>query len=124
MIGEKLALKREATFAKNLEEFAVEELYFITEEQNLFEGVQKITFLPKGTIFEITSATFHKNGTSGITTSNIVGTVFVKELNKEMKFEYSWGQLHFLYLEEPCDYWTFPKAIWQDNEDTKKYFIK
>jgi hypothetical protein len=124
LIGKTLTLKRDVVFAKNIDAFYLEELHFITEDEVLFDGVQKIDVLPKGTKIKIESVTFHTNGTSGSTTSNIVGTVFVKALNKEMKFEYSWGKYHLICLDEPCDYWLFPKAVWQDNEDTKKYFIK
>ncbi len=124
LIGKTVTLQRDVILAKNIEAFYLEELHFITEDEELFDGVKKIAVLPKGTTITIESATFLTNGTSGSTTSNIVGSVFVKLLNKEMKFEYSWGEYHLICLEEPCNYWVFPKAVWQKKQDFKKYFIE
>lgn len=124
LIGKTLTLKRDVVFAKNIDAFYLEEIHFITEDEVLFDGVQKIDVLTKGTKIKIESATFHTNGTSGSTTSNIVGTVFVKILNKKVKFEYSCGKYHLICLEEPCNYWIFPKAVWQEEQDLKKYFIE
>ncbi len=124
LIGANLTLKRDIILAKNLKEFYLEQIYFLTKDEELFEGVQKIEVIPKGTKITIESATFHTNGTSGSTTNNIVGTVLVKKLMKEIQFEYSWGSYNMICIEEPCDYWTFPLAVWQEKQDFKKYFIK
>ncbi len=124
LIGKTVTLQRDVTLAKNIEAFYLEELHFITENEELFEGVEKIGTLSKGTTITIESATFLTNGTSGSTTSNIVGSVFVKELNRKMKFEYSWGEYHFMYVDDNKEYWTFPLAVWQKNQDIEKYFIR
>jgi hypothetical protein len=124
IIGKKLTLKRDAFLAKNLEEFSYEEIYYLSEDRkNIFEGVKIVAELKAGTEIVIKSATFLKNGTSGITRSNVVGSVYVDALKKEINFEYEWGNFRYsLYEIDNDEYWTFPKAIWQEEQDYRKYF--
>lgn len=119
-----LLTKREITLAKNLPEFCIKEKYFITEDKELFEGVEKITVLPKETKITFINAFHYKNGTSGVTQSILIGKTWVESLKKEIFFEYSWGDFHSICIDQPCDYWTFPLGIWQEEPNDKKYFIK
>ncbi len=72
--------------------------------------------LPIGTELQIQSAKVFKNGTSGYEQAFVLGTVFINELNKEVSFEYRWGEAHTSIYNEYEDYWTFPIAIWQEEE--------
>lgn len=122
LIGKTLVLQRNAVVAHNLEEFQKEFPLFLDEENTrLFEGVKQVAVLPKGTELTITKAKFYKNAVSGFTTCAVMGKVFVQELNKEVDFEYSWGNQAVLLGDDVPPYWTFPAALWQTESDSVKY---
>lgn len=85
-------------------------------------GEQLLCKVPKGSILNISKAIQYTKSVSGITYSLLIGKVWIQEFKKEIEFEYQWGEHHFLCVEEPCNYWTFPQAIWQETADSTKYF--
>lgn len=117
-----LYTQTESVLAKNLEAFHQEEINFITTDKRLFEGVELLANLPIGTKIIFTKAIHYRNGVSGVTHSLLIGKVWVNDT--EIPFEYSWGEYHSICIEEPCNYWTFPQAIWQTEVNAGKYFIE
>lgn len=59
---------------------------------------------------------------SSVTQNVLIGKLTIN--TKTFQFEYLWGTHHTICLEQPCGYWTFPAAVWQEQEDTRKYFIE
>jgi hypothetical protein len=122
-IGKTLTLKEEVTLAENLPNFVFKEPFFITTQKELFEGIEPTEVLPVGHDIKLIDAFHQKEKISGVTTSYVIGEVYSPTLNKTIRFEHSWGYLHDFCVEEPCHYWTFEKAIWQNEEDNAKYFM-
>jgi hypothetical protein len=122
LLNRPLYTQTESMLAKNLEAFHREEINFITTDTKLFEGVEPLANLALDTKIIFTKAIHYRNGVSGVTHSVLMGKVWVNE--KEFPFEYSWGEFHSICLEQPCNYWTFPQAIWQTETDNAKYFME
>lgn len=113
--------EREAILAKNLPAFTIKEVNFITEDTALFEGVEKMAVLPKGTRLLFSHAFHHKNGVSGVSQSVLVGKVWVN--NKAFDIEYYWGNEHISFNSSDKGQWIFPPALWQKmREDTVQVF--
>lgn len=94
----------------------------LKHDSSVVFGEQLLCKVPQGAILNISKAIHYKRSVSGVTYSLLIGKVWLKQFKKEIEFEYQWGEHHFLCLEEPCNYWTFPKAVWQDKVDSTKYF--
>ncbi|MFT4032004.1 MAG: hypothetical protein QM669_06260 [Siphonobacter sp.] len=124
LLNRPLYLQTKVALAKNLPEFSEKEEYFVTEEPQLFEGVKGIAILPKGAKLIFEKAFHIHHGVSGVNYSILTGKVWIESLQKELPFEYKWGQYHDICLEEPCHYWTFPKALWQSQVDEQMYVIE
>lgn len=95
----------------------------ITEENLLVDddaGYAQVLTLPPGTKVNLTSAIHYRNGVSGVTHSLVLGSAQTE--NGLIPFEYYWGRFHALCLEPPCNYWTYPQAVWQSEADTVKYY--
>ena len=67
IVGRTLTLQRPTILAKNLDAFVYKEAYFLTEDEELYKGVEVISTLPVGTIITIHHAFHATNGTSGLT---------------------------------------------------------
>lgn len=124
LLNKQWTLQRDVKLARNLSQFVYEQPLFIAEEETLFEGVESLAVISKGAPVTFHSATLFNNGVSGVTICNLTGTVFVEEFNKEIQFEYQWGNFHVICLEEPCMYWTFPQGFWQKEADNRRYFLE
>ncbi|MGB3947928.1 MAG: hypothetical protein WBM13_08085 [Bacteroidia bacterium] len=94
----------------------------LKHDSSVVFGEQLLCKVPQGAILNISKAIHYTKSVSGITYSLLIGKVWIQELKKEIEFEYQWGEHHFLCVEEPCNYWTFPQAIWQETADSTKYF--
>ncbi|MEZ4974457.1 MAG: hypothetical protein R2820_14185 [Cyclobacteriaceae bacterium] len=121
LIGKTLVVERDVVLARNLAQFKMFEDNFISEEANLYEGVEKIRTIKPGTSFAFTNAFHYRNAVSGVTHSVLIGKI--TDQQPPVSFEYSWGSLHSICIEEPCDYWTFPLGFWQRTPDDRKYMI-
>ncbi|MGE0589472.1 MAG: hypothetical protein AB7O48_12920 [Cyclobacteriaceae bacterium] len=121
LIGKTLIVEQDVVLARNLAQFKMFEDNFISEEANLYEGVEKIRTIKSGTSFTFTNAFHYRNAVSGVTHSVLIGKI--KDQQPPVSFEYSWGSYHSICVEEPCDYWTFPLGFWQQTPDDKKYTI-
>lgn len=78
--------------------------------------------LPVGTEITIDKVEMHTGRVSGITSVYIFGKVYSQENQPEYTFQYTWGEYHFIYQEEP--YWTFEKAFWQTEALEGKFYIE
>lgn len=96
----------------------------LKHDSTVVYGEQMLCKVPQGSILNISEAFHYTRSVSGITYSLLIGKVWVEELKKEIEFEYQWGEHHFLCVEEPCNYWIFPQAVWQETIDSTKYFYK
>ncbi|MFT3703560.1 MAG: hypothetical protein QM802_14450 [Agriterribacter sp.] len=120
-IGKTLYTQRASVLAKNLPEFNVKEAYFITEDTNLFEGVEKIAPLPKGTKLQFVNAIHHKNGTSGFSQSLLIGKVWVND--KWFDIEYYWGEQRITFDTADKGQWIFPPGLWQQKDAGNTSFV-
>ena len=124
VINKKLCLVKDVFITKSREVDAYANPYLISEIQDDSSARSLSGYiLPKGTAIKIYEANIYKNGVSGFAQAYVLGTVYIKELSKEVHFEYNWGQSHVTIYSEQDDYWTFPLAPWQtDTEPGKFYF--
>ena len=126
-IGKKVYSKRDAIIALSSEADAYANPYIITESKSdlMLEADPRYK-LSSGTELLIQSAKIFKNGTSGFEHAFVLGTVFVKELNREVPFEYRWGEAHTSLYNEYEDYWTFSLSLWQEEEQLigEKFYLK
>lgn len=92
-------------------------------EDNTHYGIENVDIIkeiPIGTTFQIHSALLQKGSVSGTTTAYVFGSMVLD--NKKYHFTYPWGEKHAFYEESP--YWTFPRAFWQEEELSDRYFFK
>lgn len=84
-----------------------------------------IDTLSKGTEIKLTKAMQFRTKLSGVIGSYVIGTVYADSLKKEICFAYNWGtQENDFSTKKRKIYWSFPRAIWQEKEDTTKYYTK
>jgi hypothetical protein len=125
IVNKTVAIKRQAFIALNVEWNAYDNPYLICESDSDFlSEVGTKYILPTGTVLTITEANIYTNGTSGFSSAYVLGTVYLKELKKEVAFEYRWGKQQVVIYGDSKDYWTFPLAIWQDNELNEKFYFE
>ncbi|MDX8553522.1 hypothetical protein MK851_07780 [Tenacibaculum sp. 1B UA] len=125
VINKKLITKRLILIIKNPDIPASEKYTYHLEDGNGYgmdSGLEIAAKIPIGTEVMIDKAELHTGRVSGTTSSYLFGTIYSKKNQKEYAFEYSWGDYHTLYEDEP--YWTFKLAFWQNKALTEKYFIK
>ena len=77
--------------------------------------------VPKGSVYSFHKAVAIKNGNSGNTFSYLLGEVTLKNTNRKYPIIYLWGTLNSDIYQKSDDYWSFGKAPWQEEKDTKKY---
>ena len=124
VIGEKLILDTDVLLIKNLNHYVYVNSFLIVEKnQFLSEEITEKHILKAGTPLVINGAKLFKNGVSGTTTGVVFGKVSTDF--GEIEFEYIWGNEHTtLSIDEP-NYFTFPKPIWKNENDTmdKRYLF-
>ncbi|MBN8652251.1 MAG: hypothetical protein J0L67_12525 [Cytophagales bacterium] len=113
-LGE-LILVRPAFLVNN--QFPIAEKTLLVEDGLAYDDA---IIVPAGTKVQLTQAIHYRNGVSGVTHSLMIGTV--QTATGATTFEYYWGQFHAICLEPPCNYWTYPQAVWQSEADTTKYY--
>jgi len=116
-INKELMLQRPALLVKNVKAFSYLEPYLLVEaDAQLYSEITEKYLLPAGTTFELKKAVLIKNAVSGFTTSLAVGKIYVAEFQKEVGFEYLWGNEHVVLQPGAKSSWTFPLALWQKEE--------
>ncbi len=125
IVGKALGLKRPAMLFKSIDYAVNENPYRLIEEgeSQSLDGAF-IALIPKGTKFEVKQVKHFTNGTSGNTSAFVLGEVYIAEIDRVLKVEYRWGEHHSLCIEEPCSYWVYPLALWQEEKLMGKYFMK
>ncbi|WP_339787027.1 hypothetical protein [uncultured Imperialibacter sp.] len=125
IVGTTVVLKRPAVIVRNLDAFVNEHPYLLTEiDQGLFEGTEAIATLPIGTSLEIQNTKHFTNGSSGFTHAFVLSWVELPGNGKIVPFEYGWGEQHISPYGEEEEYWTYPVALWQENANTEKFYMK
>ncbi len=102
--------QRTCTLAKNLPAFVIKEDYFLTEQETLFEGVEKVSEIPILSPIIFTKAYRRKGAVSGAVTSILIGKITVNE--KSYTFEYKWGEERFGVASSDNE-WFYEKGIWE-----------
>lgn len=124
VINVKITTKTEAVIFKNVEDFVKENEYELvnTTKEIYTETTQKYT-IPIGTELKIDKAKIFTNGTSGFSYSYVLGKVYVKELQKEVAFEYQWGDQQISLYGNEKEHWTFAKALWENTKTKGKFYF-
>lgn len=124
-INQKLILERDVLLVKNRDAYVFEKPFLIVEMDDVLdEEITEKQLIKAGTPLTINKATLFTNGTSGGTTSVVFGSIATK--NGEIEFEHVWGNEHStLSVNEP-NYFTFPKPIWESENNLidKRYILK
>ena len=91
--------------------------------KQVYTDSSKIYKIPVGTILNIKDAQAVTKPVSGVNHSLVFGTVFIKELNEEVSFEFYWGSnpTHGLYDHDE-NYDIYYLAPWQKEPLPYKYF--
>ncbi|WOK08449.1 hypothetical protein RT717_07335 [Imperialibacter roseus] len=125
IVGTTVVLKRAAVIVRNLDAFVNEHPYLLIEiDQGLFEGSEAMDTLPIGTSLGIQKAKHFTNGSSGFTHAFVLGWVELPGSGEIVPFEYGWGEQHISLYGEEEEYWTYPVALWQENANTAKFYMK
>ncbi|CAM3461660.1 hypothetical protein [Zobellia roscoffensis] len=124
IIDKTLTTKQPAYIAANYEHFVEEHPYIIEMDTTHFYGtIDSIYTLPIGTPLKIEGANAYTKPVSGSTHPIVLGSVFVKELDTTVKFEFYWGENPTYGLYEHKDnYDIYPLAPWQEGALPFKYF--
>jgi len=111
ILNQPLVLKKGALLLKNDAAFVLEEPYLLTaSDEQVFSEITEVHSLDAGTELVFYTAKHFKNGTSGSTTSVLLGKIKTPEGEKE--FEVIWGsQKESLNVEEH-NAWSFAEPLW------------
>lgn len=124
-ITNKTLVTKQPTFiAVNYEQFVLENPYILEmDSTNFYENSDPIYILPIGTSLQIEKATAFTKPVSGTTSNAVLGSVYLKEINEIVKFEFYWGEnpTYGLYDYEE-NYDIYPLAPWQETALPFKYF--
>lgn len=125
ILHKKHHLERDVLLVKNIKHNVFEKDYLIVENTEILEDeIVEKHLIKRGAEIEIINAKLFKNGTSGFTTSVVIGKIMTTNGLKE--FEYVWGDQHIVFNNENKEYWTFSKPIWGEYgfNPNKKYYFK
>lgn len=124
IINKTLTTKQTTFIALNYEHFVLENPYVLEmDSTNFDETCDPIYKLPIGSSLIIENTKAFTNAVSGMTQNVILGSVFLKEINKIIKFEHSWGENPTYGLYDHNDnYDIYPLAPWQESALPFKYF--
>lgn len=114
IIGKELTIKQPCFIAYNNENWVKENPYIVAMKRNKFSGkVTELQKLPIGSVLKITNAKRFVNGVTGFKSTYVLGSVYLKELQKEVQFEYAWGSKNY-GTDLPGDYFSYSLAPWQN----------
>jgi hypothetical protein len=98
--------------------------YILFSEKQNDSQLSFIEELPEGSTITLNKVIILTNGVSGAQHCICNLSIHSTQLHKTIQAEYYWGEHHAICLEEPCNYWVFPKALWQTEADNSKHFLK
>lgn len=89
-----------------------------------YEGTSQANHItiPIGSKFNFTKVVHYKDPISLIKTAFIFGEVTAKDTGKTYKIQYRWAHFKLMCKTDPCHYWEYRKAPWQNEVDTTMYF--
>lgn len=115
IIGKEVATVQASYIAVNYEHWVKENQYIIVMKRNKLSGnATQLRELPVGSILKIEKAKRYTDGVTGFTSTYVLGTVFLEELQKEVPFEYAWGSKSY-GTNLPGDYFNYRLAPWQES---------
>ncbi len=122
IINKTLSTKQECFIT--LHKHSLENPYIIDlTKTNFYDTADHIYTLPVGTALKIENAKAFTPPVSGSTHNIVLGSVYIKELDQNVKFEFFWGEnpTYGLY-EHDKNYDIYPLAPWQEEALPYKYF--
>jgi len=122
LVGEEVVAKNESFIAKNYKPDVKINSYQLKMGSRFNDRVGEVYTLPIGTKFKIGSAKTIHDAVSGFDTNYVLGSVFIKELGKDVEFEFAWGATIAASWcdEEPYD--LFQKAPWFSDALPYKFY--
>ena len=76
-----------------------------------------------GTNLTIHKAKIFTNGTSGFSHLYVLGSIYAEDLKKEVSFEYNYGEKKYSLYSNEEEYWSFDKAIWENEKIVGKFYF-
>lgn len=124
IINKTVVTKHPSYIAINNENFAIINPYILQmDDTNFCEDCGTVYKLPIGTSFKIDNAKAVTKSVSGTTSNIVLGSVYIKEINETVKFEFYWGENPTFGLYDYNDnYDIYPLAPWQEVALPFKYF--
>ncbi|WP_291868710.1 hypothetical protein [Maribacter sp.] len=124
IINQTLVTKHPCYIALNYEHFILENPYILKMKDDHFDGsCNPIYKLPVGSAIQIENTKAFTGPVSGTTNNAVLGSIYLKELHKTVKFEFYWGDNPTYGLYEYKDnYDIYPLAPWQEKALPFKYF--
>ena len=124
ILNHKLTTKRVAYLVKNRVHEVHENQYLLLENKDEIDSdLKEVYEIPIGTSLTIQKAKIFTNGTSGFSYLYVLGNIYVADLKKEVPFEYNYGEKKYSLYGDEEEYWSFDKAIWENEKiDGKFYF--
>lgn len=124
LIDQKVITKRKAIIFKNIDAFVNEnEFEIVSDSTQIYNEIKEKYILPIGTELKIEKAKIFTNGTSGFSHSYVLGSVYMKELQKVVAFEYYWGDQNISIYGDEKEHWTFEKALWENTKTEGKFYF-
>lgn len=124
IIGTDQTTEQVCYIAKNYEHYVKENAFILKQTSDFDSEAGKAYELPIGSPIVIENAKAFTNGVSGSTSNMILGRVFIKELNKEVAFEYNWDSEKPYHLKNYEQYLRYPLTPWQKNPIPLKYSVE
>lgn len=121
-VGKEVTAKHESFIALNYKPFVQENPFILQMTDRFDEGAGDSYTLPVGTKFKIEDAKSFYNAVSGFSTNYLLGSVFIKELNKDVKFEIQWGNTVGLGTDNIETYDIFYLAPWLSETLPYKFY--
>ena len=114
IVGKELTTVQSCFIALNYEHWVKENSYILVMKRNkLSAHVKNLKKLPPGSILKIKEAKEYTNGVTGFKSTYVLGSVFLKEHQEDLQFEYAWGSKNY-GTDLAGDYFSYSLAPWQN----------
>jgi len=124
IIGTQQTTKQVCFIASNYEHFVHENQYKLQLENRFYSEVGPSYEIPIGAKLTIQDAKGFYNAVSGHTSHQVLGEIFVPQLNKMVPFEYTWEGEKPLEIENYDNYLRYPLTPWQEEPIPLKFSIE
>lgn len=124
ILNQKLTTKRIAYLVKNRSPEVYENQYLLLENKDDIDSELKEVYqISIGTNLTIHKAKIFTNGTSGFSHLYVLGSIYAEDLKKEVSFEYNYGEKKYSLYSNEEEYWSFDKAIWENEKIVGKFYF-